>query len=164
MLRDITLASVSHSVTLFRRATSSTLAYGGHEYPCALQNAGPGEYTFFVDGISHRIWIAVHKDIAYVHAFGRAWELEIADPLTRAQHSATDGDAVATAPMPGTATTIFVAQGDVVQKGQPLLVIESMKMQTEIIARRDGVIERVFLVEGQSFERGACLVSLVAKE
>jgi biotin carboxyl carrier protein len=46
--------------------------------------------------------------------------------------------------------------------GQPLVVIESMKMQSEIVAWRDGVVERVHLQVGDTFDRGAGLVRLEA--
>ena len=72
-------------------------------------------------------------------AFGRAWELEVG----RSDHSRAArrgrrrcGHDRADA---GTVVKIMVAAGDTVHRGQPLLVIESMKMQTEIAARRDGI-------------------------
>ena len=62
--------------------------------------------------------------------------------------------------MPGTVITVAVAPGDAVTTGQPLVVIESMKMQSEIVAWRDGVVERVHLRVGDTFDRGAGLVEL----
>ncbi len=163
MRRDIALGGDFHSVTLVRRADSATLAFGGRDHRCVLQELGAGECRFSVDGKTHRVWVAVHCGYAYVHAFGRAWELEIVDPVARAQRAASDGESMATAPMPGTAIKIMVVAGDAVHKGQPLLIIESMKMQTEIASRRDGVVERVFVTENQTFDRGARLVALVAE-
>jgi len=164
MIRDIALGSTFHSVTLVRRADTATLAFDGRGHRCVLQEVAAGEYRLAVDGKTHRVWVAVHRGYAYVHAFGRAWEMEVFDPIARAQRAAGGGDAVMTAPMPGTVVTIMVAEGDTVHKGQPLLVIESMKMQTEIAARRDGTVERVFVAEAQTFDRGARLVALVPEE
>ena len=164
MQRDISLFDVFHSVTLARRADSATLALGGRDHRCVLQDLGGGEYRLAVDGKTHHVWVAVHRGYAYVHAFGRAWELEVVDPVARAQRGAGGGDAVATAPMPGTVVKLMVGEGDIVHKGQPLLVIESMKMQTEIAARRDGTVERVYVAVDQTFDRGARLVALVALE
>jgi biotin carboxyl carrier protein len=161
--RDIALADAIHSVTLRRRADSATLTLGGREHACKLQDLGAGEYRLAVDGKTHRVWVAVHRGYAYVQAFGRAWELEVIDPAARAQRVAGGGDAVAIAPMPGTVVTIMVAAGDTVRKGQPMIVIESMKMQTEIAARRDGTVEQIFVAEKQTFDRGARLVALVAE-
>jgi biotin carboxyl carrier protein len=162
MQRDISLSDVFHSVTLARRADSATLTQGGRDHRCVLQDLGGGEYRLAVDGKTHRVWVAVHRGYAYVHAFGRAWELEVVDPVARAQRGAGGGDAIATAPRPGTVVKVMVGDGDAVHKGQPLLVIESMKMQTEIAARRDGTVERLFVTENQTFDRGARLVALAA--
>ena len=164
MNRDIALAGAFHSVALARRADSATLTFGGRDHGCELQDLGAGEYRLAVDGKTHRVWVVVHRGHAWVHAFGRAWELEVVDPVARAQRGAHGGDAVATAPMPGTVVKIMVAEGEAVHKGQPLLIIESMKMQTEIAARRDGTVERLFVTENQTFDRGARLVALVAEE
>lgn len=163
MQSDIALAGAFHSVTLVRRAGSATLGFGGRDHRCTLHDVGAGEYRVAVDGKTHRVWVVVHRGHAYVHAFGRAWELEVVDPIARAQRGASAGEALATAPMPGTVVKVMVAAGDAVRKGQPLLVIESMKMQTEISARRDGTVERVFVAENQTFDRGARLVALVAE-
>src|SRR5439155_25562242 len=123
-----------------------------------------GECRLAVYGKTHRVWVAIDRGFAYVHAFGRGWELEVLDPITRAQRAVGGGDAMTTAPMPGAVVRSMIATGDAVRKGQPLLVIESMKMQTEITARRDGTVEQVFVTENQTFDRGAKLVSLVAQE
>ena len=115
-----------------------------------------------MNGKGDGVQVMVHRGYAYVHAFGRAWELEVVDPVARAQRKA-GGDDIALAPMPGTIVQLMVAEGDMVHKGQPLLVIESMKLQTEIVARRDGRIERVFVAKGQTFDRGARLIELAAE-
>jgi len=159
---DISLSGAFHSVTLIRRAESATLSFGGRDHRCLLQDVGGGEYRLAVDGKTHRVWVVVHRGYAYVHAFGRAWELEVVDPVARAQRKA-GGDDIALAPMPGTIVQLMVAEGDMVHKGQSLLVIESMKLQTEIVARRDGRIERVFVAKGQTFDRGARLIELAAE-
>jgi len=56
--------------------------------------------------------------------------------------------------------TVAVEPGEAVTAGQPLVIIESMKMQSEIVAWRDGVVERVHLQVGETFDRGAGLVEL----
>jgi biotin carboxyl carrier protein len=48
-----------------------------------------------------------------------------------------------------------------VTAGQVLVVIESMKMQSEITAARDGVVDQVFVAVEDTFDRGAALVALV---
>ena len=55
--------------------------------------------------------------------------------------------------MPGTVLKLNVQAGDSVQPGQALLVMESMKMETSIVAPRDGIVAAVHVQVGQTFER-----------
>ncbi len=65
------------------------------------------------------------------------------------------------APMPGTVITVSAAPGDQVTKNDPLMVIESMKLQTTIAAPRDGDIESVCFAAGETFDKGSALITLV---
>lgn len=120
-------------------------------------------FELSVDDHTERVWIAVDGDVVYVHAFGRSRRLEIVDPVERAQRDADQGD-TAKAPTPGTVVSVHVAEGDQVTDRQVLMVIEAMKMQSEIVAWRDGVVERVHARAGETFDRDAGLVSLVELE
>src|SRR6266478_8121490 len=61
------------------------------------------------------------------------------------------------APMPGKIVRILVREGDPVEAGQGLLVVEAMKMQNEIRSPKSGVIERVLAAEGQPVNAGEIL-------
>lgn len=62
------------------------------------------------------------------------------------------------APMPGLVVDIRVTSGDHVKKGQPLVVIEAMKMENLLRARQDATIKAVVVTNGQSVEKGDTLV------
>ncbi len=62
------------------------------------------------------------------------------------------------AQMPGKIVRVLVAPGEDVEKGQPLLVMEAMKMENEIRAAAAGKVESVKVVEGQAVESGADLI------
>ena len=62
--------------------------------------------------------------------------------------------------MPGMVVKVFVEPGDKVTKGQKLLVLEAMKMETTIYAEQDGDIKRVLVAPGQQVETGDLLVDL----
>ncbi|NLT12663.1 MAG: biotin/lipoyl-binding protein [Clostridiaceae bacterium] len=63
------------------------------------------------------------------------------------------------APMPGTILSVSVSAGQTVQHGQVLMVLEAMKMENEIVADADGVIEGVYVSSGASVNAGTPLVS-----
>ncbi len=69
-------------------------------------------------------------------------------------------DRVVRAPMPGRVVKVLVARGDAVLPGQPLLVMEAMKMENELKAKATGTVEEVHVVTGATVENGAKLVTL----
>ena len=66
--------------------------------------------------------------------------------------------------IPGTIVKVLVEKGDEIQTGQPVAVIEAMKMETNVIATRDGVVEKVYVKEGASVKSGQLVVRLESEE
>lgn len=64
------------------------------------------------------------------------------------------------APIPGVVTSVNVALGAKVSKGQVLVILEAMKMQNEILAPSDGTVENIPVSRGQSVKTGDILVRL----
>lgn len=62
------------------------------------------------------------------------------------------------APMPGTILKVNVSQGQAVQEGDVLVVLEAMKMENEIMAPKGGTITQVLVSKGSTVETGAPLV------
>jgi biotin carboxyl carrier protein len=147
---------------LCRTQSGATLWLDGRPHKASLRPVGRA-FELSLDDRVERIWLVAEHDTIYIHAFGRAWSVEVVDPIEKKLRESDQVD-VATAPMPGAVISAAVDGGDAVTAGQPLMVIESMKMQSEIVAWRDGVVEQVHVVVGDSFDRGAPLVTLVAEE
>ncbi len=66
------------------------------------------------------------------------------------------------APMPGTVVRLLVTPGDKVSEGQPLLVLEAMKMEYTIKATTDGIVELIVFNEGEQVQEGAELLSITS--
>ncbi|MDG1573261.1 biotin/lipoyl-binding protein [Robiginitalea sp. M366] len=62
------------------------------------------------------------------------------------------------APMPGLILSVQVSVGDTVRKGDPLLVLEAMKMENAILAPQDGVVKQVAVRQGEAVEKKSLLV------
>ena len=62
--------------------------------------------------------------------------------------------------MPGTVKQILVAPGDSVERGQTVIIMESMKMELTIAAHRDGVVKRISVEQGSQVEKGMRLLEL----
>jgi 3-methylcrotonyl-CoA carboxylase alpha subunit len=91
------------------------------------------------------------------------WQLGWAPPLA---HAGDEADEVGglTAPMPGKVIALLVESGARVRRGQPLLVMEAMKMEHTITAPGDGIVERLLYRVGDQVAEGAPLVGFAAAE
>lgn len=65
-----------------------------------------------------------------------------------------------TSPMAGVIKSVLVKQADHVKRGQPLVVLEAMKMESQITAPADGTVQRVEVAEGDSVREGHVLLVL----
>ena len=64
------------------------------------------------------------------------------------------------APMPGKILNVKVAPGQAVKYGEVVIIMEAMKMETEIVAPADGTVAQVLVQTGAMVDTGAALVSL----
>jgi biotin carboxyl carrier protein len=74
------------------------------------------------------------------------------------------GGGTVRAPMPGLVVRIEVAEGQQVDAGAGLVVVEAMKMENELRAPRSGMVQTVHVAVGQAVEKGASLVTLASPE
>jgi acetyl/propionyl-CoA carboxylase alpha subunit len=155
-------AGAAHTVDVARHGGRATVTIDGRDYHGALRPAGDG-YELTLEDRTEPMWIVVDGDRIHLHAFGRAWTATLVDPVERSRRGGASGD-VTVAPMPGTVVAVAVVVGEAVSQGQRLVVIESMKMQSELVAERDGVVQAVFHAVGDTFDRGAPLVALEPEE
>lgn len=97
-----------------------------------------------------------------IWAAGRTWSFEPQHRVARRASGAAPGAAQdsITAPMPGTILKINVSAGETYQAHQPLVVMESMKMEMTLSAAQDGRIREVLCAPGQLVEMGAVLARL----
>ncbi len=95
---------------------------------------------------------------------GHGYHVEIENERERAAHAAdrsrSAGGGEVKSIMPGMVVKLLVSVGQTVTKGQPLLVLEAMKMQNEITASADGVVRHLYVKEGQAISAGAKLATL----
>lgn len=122
-------------------------------------------YSLLVDGRSYEVAIEEERDGLAVTLDGRRFWVAVKHPIEKtlrevAHVGPAAGGAVLRAPMPGLVVDIKVVEGDTVAVGQPVVVIEAMKMQNELAAEGSGVIKTVHVQTGQTVEAGKELVTL----
>ncbi len=103
--------------------------------------------------------VVKHDRSITVKLDGEQFTFEAIDPLAASQAQDGNADCVF-APMTGVVSIVHVAIGDTVKKGDPMLVLEAMKMEHALVAPRDGVIADVFCAASAAVDEGSQLVVL----
>ncbi len=147
-------------VALIHALDGYRLRLADSDYEAELVQVEGPLHRLSLDGRDHEVWLAAKGAAVFVHALGQSWELELLDPIDRAADERSEGDSTVRAPMPGVVVQLDVSAGEEVAKGQPLLVIESMKLETLITAKEAGVVETVHLCVGESFDKNLPLVTM----
>jgi acetyl/propionyl-CoA carboxylase alpha subunit len=105
------------------------------------------------------VQVARDGDLAWVRHGGRTFRVRLEDPVSAAQEQAGGSDEVR-APMPGSVIEVLKAAGETVARGEKIMVIESMKLQTTLAAPRDGVLAEVLFAVGDTFNKDAAVARL----
>lgn len=122
---------------------------------------GSEEFVVALDGSRHVVQVCEVGDGRFeTWQDGSRLVVEVLDPrrLSRqALDTGTGGSSEIRVPMPGKVIAVHVGEGEAVQRGQGLVVVEAMKMQNELRAPRDGVVASVRAKAGDSVAAGATL-------
>ena len=115
--------------------------------------------TYMVDNVRRTLMFSLHGDRIYLDLLNGNL---IVDDITNAppQVEGGVGSGKLVAPMEGAITDIFKAEGDVVEKGQLILVMEAMKMEHQIKADVDGIISKVSTDVGAQVKTKQLLVEI----
>ncbi|OPG08182.1 biotin carboxylase N-terminal domain-containing protein [Microbispora sp. GKU 823] len=131
-----------------------------------LEWTGTDEAAVTLGGVTRRYAVARNRDTVWLAEGGRAWPVtrhDPGDPKDR-QGGALAGDGVVRSPMPGTVLLVKAAEGDRVTAGQPLVVVEAMKMEHTLTAPADGVLAELRARPGQTVELDAVLARVTPCE
>ena len=105
------------------------------------------------------VYLAVEGTQGWAFADGCVFEVNLA-PDRPVATPAIDADRPLAAPMPATVLRVLVAPGQAVRQGDPLIVLEAMKMEVTLRAPRDGQVDTLACVDGDLVQPGAPLVTL----
>ena len=125
-----------------------------------LIKTGPSDVSVLIDGASHDLSLEKTADGYAVMVRGDRFDVEVKDAvkgeaLSRVAHK---GPLKLTAPMPGKIVKVLVREGEAVEAGRGVLVMEAMKMENELKASKAGTIQEIKVKEGQAVEMGALLL------
>lgn len=160
MRHAFSIAGNEREVWLSRAETGYRLHGDAGEADIALTRHGR-RALLTIDGRTEPVFLVLDGEDIHVHLRGRTFAIRHLDPARRyAESDAAGGADVARAPMPGTVVRLAAEVGQQVAAGDPLLVIESMKLETTIRATHAATVAAIHVAAGQSFDRDAVLVTL----
>jgi biotin carboxyl carrier protein len=154
--RTVTLRDESGRLYTAVRRNDETFEIDGTETP--LLPAVDGSLVH--PGEPRRVlWAAMSGGTCWVFVDGEVFTFDVEQPGRRRRPRGTDHGPIE-APMPATVRRIAVAAGDLVARGDLLIVLEAMKMELPIRAGGDGRVEAVSCREGELVEAGRELVRI----
>lgn len=128
----------------------------GNVYEVGVQAAENGKSNVTVNGKSYVV--EVEADVMQATTVRR--------PLSTPSTASKGASGVMKSPLPGKVLKVVVAEGQVVKRGDTLMVIESMKMENNIAAQADGVVRKIMVAAEQNILQGDALLEFesVARE
>lgn len=162
----LTVGGVPHSVT----AEGSTISVDGRSFTVEVTDEG----RVLVDGIAYEVVLS--SDTATVD--GQSYPVQInglhlmppaaspPDPalpqkvLSAAMPGPRTGAGTVAAIMPGKIIRVLVREGQSVEAGQPVCILEAMKMENELRAHCRGTVRAVYVKAGDDVEKGQALVEI----
>ena len=124
-------------------------------------------YSLIINGESFDTHVYPDEDILQVLFQGNMYTAKVEDEREKRLRTVLTGSAsereefLLKAPMPGMVVSVPVQHGQPVQKGDVLLILESMKMQNELRSPRNGTVGRVRVAAGDRVEKKDTLLSVV---
>jgi biotin carboxyl carrier protein len=132
------------------------------EYLIDAANPAPGLYSLLVRGTIYRAWVWQRRGRHEVQSGPWSTSVEVAPAQARRPSAksavALGGRQEITAPMSGRVVQVLVQPGQTVQEGESLVIIEAMKMETEIRAIAPGHVRDIRVAVDTAVEAGQLLV------
>jgi biotin carboxyl carrier protein len=128
-----------------------------------LLRPSPEAFQMLIDGESWEAGCVASEDGYLVDVVGITTAVGVIDPRRKALRlGAASAGGLVTTQMPGRVVRILVQPGDGVRKGQPLIVIEAMKMENELKSPIDGTVGEIYVAEATTVDTGARLIRVDA--
>lgn len=151
---------------LENRGTYYKVHIGDHTYEVDVTKVENGVYSVIYQGKSTNMEMiegdAPNKYI--VNTRSNDYQIEIMDAKARYRAASKgdldDGDAIISSPMPGKIVKLMVNKGDAVSKGDTVIIVSAMKMESEYKSPIDGVVKKIYVKADATVEGNQPLVEI----
>jgi biotin carboxyl carrier protein len=164
MVFKIAVDGSTHEIEIVSRRPHLVVRIDGREHEVSVTGTlGDGRQAIEIAGSPCHYARAQVGDRQIVRLNGRTFETAIVDPRAAAAGADASHNHIK-APMPGAVVSVHKKAGDAVARGETIVTIESMKLQTALVAPRDGRIAELLRAEGEMFEKDEVIIRLEAAE
>ncbi len=154
----------TYTVRLERGADGAYAAtIDGRSVPFVAEALADGGWLLTVDGQQIRVYAAAQGRARYISTDGETYTVTVPESGTARRRSGGSGGDL-TAQMPGQVVEVLVAEGETVEAGQALVVLEAMKMEIRVASPAAGRVKHILVSKGAVVERGQRLVEVEVAE
>jgi biotin carboxyl carrier protein len=139
--------------------TGLTVELDGEEIPVTVRSLSNPESLDWILVGNRSYEVVLDRDLHWIEGIGRLYQVTAQD-LEASVMRPVSGDMRIKAPIPGVITRLLVAVGDQVQSGQPVMILEAMKMENEVRAPRSGRVSQLAVNAGQVVGLGELLAEI----
>jgi len=149
-----------YQVAVDRQGEGYQVTVDGQSHQAEILDSQPGKLSLRLNGKPVTVYWAGQGGDKWISLDGCTYRLEKPSPRHfRGSGELSGGEAVR-APMPAQVRAVEVGEGEVVEKGQTLLLLEAMKMEIRIRAPRAGRLRRLLVSAGQTVEKEELLAEI----
>lgn len=156
-----------HSVEFSDKGLTAGTA-DGSEFTCDIVEVKKGSFHLIKDGRSYNVEVIKadpEEKTFVVSVNGNKYTLGVKDKYDALLQSLGMDNLAGSkvneikAPMPGLVLEVVVAEGDAVKKGDPVIVLEAMKMENILKSPSDGTVKKINVKKGMAVEKNQVLIS-----
>ncbi|MDH4337573.1 MAG: biotin/lipoyl-binding protein [Candidatus Krumholzibacteria bacterium] len=158
----IALDGVRKDVGIVRTADGFVVTIDDRRHIVSDVSLVAGTIAFLIDQASHVAHVSQGRNGLDISIGGRTYA-HTRDEVDTDRPVGAAGEGRLEAPMPGSIVAVNVKTGDTVKAGDPLVVLESMKMHNELLSPATGTVKKVHCKSGEQVAYGQVLVEIGAK-
>jgi biotin carboxyl carrier protein len=162
MLLELVIDGKPHRLEMQRNGADFACNLDGKALEVNAVLTRPGILSLLIDDKSYEIKQEQTASDTHIWVNGARYLAQVRDPRSlqsrRSGAQAAAGPRKLTAPMPGKVLRILVREKDQVEAEQGVMVMEAMKMQNELKSPKQGVVQKIFAIEGATVNPGDVLM------
>jgi acetyl/propionyl-CoA carboxylase alpha subunit len=155
----------NYNVSIVNQNDDTIVDVNGNQIQFKVNQVTENFIQSLLEGIRHNVYICDDNDYYYVSIEGKNFTLEKVKDEEKSFESRTEATdkLILVPPMPGSVVKVIVSIGEKVVEGQPLIILEAMKMETTLYSTISGIVKEVNVSAGEQVDSNKILM-IIEKE